>query len=236
MLELALSFGAGLLTTLSPCVLPVLPIVLGSAGSRHRLAPLAVAAGMASAFTVVGVSLASVGASLGIGDAAVRVGGGVLLAVAGAALLSERLQARVASALGPLSGWAARRTGGERSGVAGHFALGALLGGVWSPCTGPTLGAAVGLASQASGIPRAAVVMFVFAVGASVPLVAAGYGARGVVARSGMLRRFAEEGKPAFGVVLLLVGAAIVLGIDKTIEAAILERLPAWWNDAVTRI
>ena len=144
-----LAYAAGALTILSPCVLPLVPIVLGSAGQNHRYGPLALAAGLVLSFTGVGFALATVGAASGFDGDWVRYFGAALLLLAGIALLVPKLQYWLQGAAAPLSAWASERQSGlERFGLAGQFGIGALLGLVWSPCVGPTLGAATVLAAQ----------------------------------------------------------------------------------------
>jgi cytochrome c biogenesis protein CcdA len=226
---------AGLLTSLSPCVLPALPVVVGSAAIGHRSGPLALAGGMVAAFTAVGVTLAATGRVIGLDGLLLRRLAAVGLALAGLVLLSERLQNRLSVWLAPLASWAARRsTAGSGAGLRSQFGLGALLGAVWSPCTGPTLGAAVGLAAQGS-IPRAALVMAVFGVGAALPLIGAAYAARGFGERLGLLRAVGGRGKKVLGWVLAGVGLAVFTGTDKRFEALLLDRLPDAWIDLLTR-
>ncbi len=235
MVALALALAAGLLTSLSPCVLPVLPVVVGSAGLRHRTGPLALAAGMIFAFTVVGVTLAAAGQAIGLDGAWLRRLAAMALVLAGIFLLSERLQNRLSTWFAPLAGWAARRSGGSTGGgLLGQFGLGALLGALWSPCTGPTLGAAVGLAAQ-GGVGRASLVMLIFGIGAALPLLAAAYAARHFGSRMKLLSAVGGRGKMAFGGVLVAVGAIVMLGFDRRLEAMLLGQLPAGWLDLLTR-
>lgn len=236
MLTLLFAFAAGLLTSLSPCVLPALPIVVGSAGLRHRAGPLALAAGLVLSFVVVGVALASGGQLLGLDGDWLRRLAAIGLLAAGSTLLIPHLQDRFTLALAPLAGWAARKSGSVDSdaGWGGQLGLGALLGLVWSPCTGPTLGAAVGLAAQ-GGVGRAAAVMLVFGVGAALPLLGAAYAARAFRDRLTLLRTVGGSGKLLLGTVLVVVGAAVGLGWDKRVEAWLLTHLPAGWIDLITR-
>ena len=149
MTGLALAFAAGLLSILSPCVLPLVPIVLGTAVIAHPLGALALAGGLALSFTALGLLLALVGFSLGIDAGMFRVGAAAIMVALGAVLAVPSWQARLAAAGGAVSAWADQIGGGFAwSGLAGQFAIGLLLGAVWSPCVGPTLGAASLLASQ----------------------------------------------------------------------------------------
>src|SRR5262245_14803313 len=140
---LALAFLAGALSILSPCVLPILPIVLGAAASQHRLGPAALAAGLAVSFVVVGLFVATVGYSIGLDADLLRNVAAVLMIAISVVLLVPRFQAQLALAAAPLANWSDRRFGGSaKTGLAGQLSLGILLGAVWSPCVGPTLGAA----------------------------------------------------------------------------------------------
>src|SRR5215212_2119403 len=138
-----IGFGvlAGMLSTLSPCVLPLVPIVLGSAVTQHRFGPAALAAGLALSFAAIGLFVATVGFAVGLDASIFRSAAAILLIGLGAVLLVPALHARIALAAGPAGDWAERRFGGfATDGLSGQFGVGLLLGAVWSPCVGPTLG------------------------------------------------------------------------------------------------
>src|SRR5437016_5085907 len=97
-----LALIAGLLSTLSPCVLPLLPIVVGAAIGEHRLGPLALAAGMALAFVVIGLFVATIGFAAGLDQDVFRVVAAILMIAIGAVLLLPRMQERLATAAGPI--------------------------------------------------------------------------------------------------------------------------------------
>lgn len=236
--NLGLSLGAGLLTALSPCVLPALPIIIGSAAAGRRYGPLALAAGLAIAFTVIGVLLAATGSVAGLGENGVRNMAAVMLLLAGAALLSARLQDAVGRLASPLASKAAMLSMKTGNGLGGQFAIGALLGAVWSPCVGPTLGAAVGLASSAgaASIPRAAASMFAFGVGSALPLLATAYASRRMLAARHRLLAAGTTGKSILGGVLVGMGALVLSGLDKRVEAAALAHLPQWWIDLLASV
>jgi cytochrome c-type biogenesis protein len=241
MLTLGLAFLAGLLTTLSPCVLPILPVVLFGALDRHRAGPLALAAGLVVSFVLFALLLAGAGAALDISDATVRsVAAGLMIAF-GLVLASRALQARFAlaasSATSTLHGALDRAM--DRiapQGLAGQFGLGALLGAVWVPCSGPTLGAALGLAASSDTVAKAAAVFVVFGIGAVLPLVAIAYGSRQALnRRRASFARWSAVAQPWLGVVLVLAGALVLSGFDKTIEAAFVQNSPEWLVRLTTR-
>ncbi|MCF8179408.1 MAG: cytochrome c biogenesis CcdA family protein [Sulfuritalea sp.] len=233
-----LSFVAGGLSTLSPCVLPLLPILLGTAVAAHRFGPLALAAGLMLSFTLLGVFIASVGVALGLDQVLFRNIAAVLLLGVGVVLLSARLQERFAVASSGVSGAGqavlSRMT---LDGLGGQFALGILLGIVWSPCVGPTLGAAVTLASQGENLVQVAIVMAIFGLGAGLPLMMLGMASREAMLRMrGRLSSVGRLGKQLLGGVMLALGAAILTGGDKLFEAWILDTAPDWLVQLTTSI
>ena len=102
---------------------------------------------------------------------------------------------------------------------------------MWSPCVGPTLGAALGLAARGETLWRAAAIMAAFGLGSATLLLAAGYASRAVIGQRLRLLQGGEAGRLVFGVLLLLVGALVATGGDKAAEAQLLARLPQWWID-----
>jgi cytochrome c-type biogenesis protein len=236
MTTLALAFAAGLLSILSPCVLPLVPIVLGTAIAAHPLGAVALAAGLSLSFTVLGLLLALVGFGLGIDAGMFRVAAAAIMIGLGAVLLVPAWQARLAAAGGPISDWADRRFGGfASSGLAGQFAVGLLLGAVWSPCVGPTLGAASLLASQGHDLLRVALTMAVFGIGAALPLILLGLLSRATLmgVRSRLMSA-GKLGKGLLGAAFIVIGVAIVSGADKRIEAALVAASPPWLTELTT--
>jgi cytochrome c-type biogenesis protein len=236
MTTLALAFAAGLLSILSPCVLPLVPIVLGTAIVAHPLGAVALAAGLSLSFTVLGLLLALVGFGLGIDAGMFRIAAALIMIGLGAVLLVPSWQARLAAAGGPISDFADRRFGGAASsGIAGQFAIGLLLGAVWSPCVGPTLGAASLLASQGHDLLRVALTMAVFGIGAALPLVLLGLLSRATLmgARSRLMSA-GKLGKGLLGAALIVIGVAIVGGADKRLEAALVAASPPWLTELTT--
>lgn len=227
-LALALAFSAGLLTALSPCVLPLLPLVMGG-GSGSRYGPAAIAAGFVSAFTAIGVAMATIGAAAGVSDGIVRGVSAALLLTAGASMTIGRWLPDVTSAwLAPLASLS-DRLAPRGGGLGAQFAVGALLGGIWSPCVGPTLGAALALAARGETLARAAAIMAAFGLGSATLLLAAGYASQAVGGRRLRLLQAGATGRLVFGVLLVAVGIAVATGADKAIESAVLARLPQWW-------
>lgn len=235
--SLGLAFLAGVVSILSPCVVPLLPVVLGAAAAEHRLAPLVLAGGVALSFVAIGLFVATIGYAIGLEGETVRFVAAVLMAGIGTVLAVPPLQARLAAAGGPVSDFASRHFSGfATGGIGGQFALGLLLGAVWSPCVGPTLGAASLLAAQGRNLGEVAAVMALFGLGAGLPLALLG-----AVSRPTLMRwrtRMLSGGAGArmlLGIVLVAVGLLIATGYDKRMEAALVEASPAWLTRLTTR-
>ena len=110
---IGLSVAAGMLSILSPCVLPILPIVLGAAAAAHRFGPAALAAGLAASVVVVGLFAATLGFSIGLDGDVFRGVAAVLMVAIGAVLLLPRVAASLAPAGGPVANWADARFEGH---------------------------------------------------------------------------------------------------------------------------
>lgn len=228
---------AGILSTLSPCVLPIIPILLGTATNAHARAPLALAGGLAISYAIIGTGLAWAGSALDLDPAIFRSVGAAVLGVLGLVLMSGSLQQRFASAtsgIGDAGNNLLARM--NLDGLWGQFAIGLVLGVVWSPCVGPTLGAAVVLASQGSHLPQVALLMGIFGVGAALPVVALAYVGRSAMMKMrGTLMQAGKTGKMILGIVMIALAAMILSGADKPIEAWLVNASPAWLTKLTTR-
>ncbi len=231
-----LSFLAGVLSTLSPCVLPLLPILMGSAASTHRLGTFALVGGLMLSFTLIGVGLGSLGGSVGLEQDTLRVVGGVLLILFGAVLYSSRLQDRFGAAVSRLGVGQGLLARFSLDGLHGQFLLGMLLGIVWSPCVGPTLGVAITLASQGQALAQVAAVMLMFSLGAGLPLLAIGMLSRQALGRwRGRMMEAGQKARKLFGVALLLIGVLVLSGADKGFEKWAVNAMPDWMITLTTR-
>lgn len=233
----ALAFVAGLVTIVNPCVLPILPIVIASAMGQSKFGPLAFAGGIVTSFSTFGLLIITFGFSVGLDDQMVRSGAAMVLIAAGVLLLVPQTQMAFAAATGPLVNGGNRllaRVSGD--GLGGQFAIGMLLGLVWAPCVGPTLGVAIAAASRGENLLGAFLIFLIFGLGVATSILAFAYGSRKALAvRKARLQSFAVYGKPLFGSMLVLVGAMILTGLDKVLEAWLLDIMPFWLIEFTTR-
>ena len=232
-MEFLLGYAAGLLTLINPCVLPILPIVLATSLQASRHGPLAIAAGMSISFVVLGMLVTVLGRSLGLTPETVADAGAVVMIGFGLVMLVPRFSERFATATAGMSSRAdAEFDSLDGSGLRGQFLGGVLLGAVWSPCIGPTLGGAISLASQGEDLWRATFIMITFALGVSTVVVSLGYGARSVIQRrQAWMRQIASKARPIMGIVFVAVGLGLLFRVHHVLEYWAIQILPTWLID-----
>jgi cytochrome c biogenesis protein CcdA/thiol-disulfide isomerase/thioredoxin len=219
---LAFAFVAGAATALSPCVLPVLPVVLSAGATGGARRPLGVVAGLVLSFTFAIVALVYVIAALGLPDDLLRNVAVAVLGGFGIALVIRRLSARVEAELSRLArrGPVATRGDGFESGLV----LGASLGLVYAPCAGPILAGVITVsAAQQFSAGRLAVAS-AYAVGAAAVLYALMLGGRRIMSR--LLRR-SRLVQPAIGALMICVAVVMAFQLDIRFEMSIADDLPA---------
>ncbi|RQO59939.1 cytochrome C biogenesis protein [Paucibacter sp. KBW04] len=236
--ELGLSVLAGSLTTLSPCVFPILPLVLGSALQRSRAAPLLMGLGMVLSFALMGLLLGVAGEALNLDPQVVRMASACLFVLFGLVMWVPALNAAFSRLGSPLASRAdALGQGLDRHSLLGALLTGALLGLIWSPCAGPLLGTALSLVASEGGAGRGTLILGLFGLGAALPLVAAAYASR---QGFGRVRQWVlahgEQSKKGFAVLLMLMGLLVLSGADKWLETQVNQRLPDAWLNLTTRI
>jgi cytochrome c biogenesis protein CcdA len=235
--QLGLSLAAGSLTTLSPCVFPLLPLVIGGALQNNRFAPVALGLGMAASFALLGVLVGVAGPALGLDGDHVRVAGAVLLVVFAVVMLVPSWSERFTRWMTPLaSGANAAASRLSDGSLASAALLGAVLGLVWSPCSGPLLASALTLVASEGGAGRGALILGLFGLGAAIPLVAVAYASRAGFGRArGWVMAHIGRIKTGFALLLGLMGVAILTGADKWLEARVNGLLPESWLELVVR-
>jgi cytochrome c biogenesis protein CcdA len=246
---LGMSFLAGVLTTLSPCVVPLLPLLVCGATEAHSFGLVALTLGVAVSYVSVGIFVATIGASIGMDGEVFRTIAAIMLVLVGSVLVSGKLQDRFALSTAVVGNAGhsliARIT---PKGLTGQFVLGLLLGAAWSPCVGPTLGAAVLLASQGKDLLHVAQTMIIFGVGAALPLLALGMLSRELfVLWRGRVMRAGKSGKKLLGGIAILIGvmmgSGVVTGLfmdppiylDRELETFLVDASPDWLTDLTTK-
>jgi len=229
-----LAAAAGALGVASPCVWPLVPVVMSSAAAAGRAGPWLLAAGLSLSFAAAGTVLSLLLVSLGLDPELFRWLAGALLGVLGLALvwhaLGERLSAALSRLTGRLPGPGApdEPRAGARASLQ-QLGVGALLGLVWLPCVGPTLGAAIGLASLGQSLGLAFLTMLAYGLGTSAVLLAAALASRRALARwRPRMMAGADGGRRLLGALLLVLAVLVLSGLDKQLEALAVGVVPEW--------
>ncbi|WP_299422735.1 cytochrome c biogenesis protein CcdA [uncultured Shimia sp.] len=232
-MEYLFAYGAGLLTLINPCVVPVLPIVLTSALQASRHGPAALALGMSLSFVVFGMAVTVFGHAIGLTPDTLSKAGAVLMMGFGAVLLVPQFSNAFTTATAGVAASADSTLNTvDHTSLQGQFLGGLLLGLVWSPCIGPTLGGAIALASQGESLTHATIIMIAFAAGVSTLILGLGYGARSALGKhQATLRAIAAKSRPILGGVFFLTGLALFFNVHHMIEIWLLGILPPWLLD-----
>ena len=213
-LSLALALFGGFLTVCSPCILPVLPIIMGRSLQSHRYGPLALVAGLVGGFAVAG-------SLLGVSTSWFTHLAGLLRMIAITLLLGMGLLT-----LFPL--WSHRlfsylptirsRQEPIEVGLAGEFWLGTQLGLLWTPCAGPVLGSILVLAAVDHQVRGAFTLLLLYGIGAAIPMLTFAYGGRYLSRRLLALRVHGERLQRLGGGIVVGTAIAILFGWDVRVQ------------------
>jgi cytochrome c-type biogenesis protein len=227
LIDTPLAFLAGVLTIASPCILPIMPIMLGTAVARQsRTRPLFIALGFVLTFASLGMLLSVVSSTAGLAQDALRNGGIVLLGVAGLLRLWSQpydlLMARAGGMLQRL------RVHGDRAGAgnAGGFVLGMSLGAVWTPCAGPVLASILALVARSQDLGWSAWLLTCYAIGAAIPMLAIAYGGQFATSRVRQIARHTEGLQKGFGALVLLTAVVFYFQYDVLAYAWLADYFP----------
>ena len=238
---LAFAFVSGVITILSPCILPVLPIVLSGGIGGGKARPFGVLTGFVVSFTVFTLTLSAIVRALGIPADALRVVAVVLIAVFGIVMLVpqlrngfELLTSRIASRGSKTSSVAVGQPMAGRAGQAAvHQAgfwsgtvVGLSLGLVWTPCVGPIMASVISLALTQQVRGDSVFITLAYTLGTSIPMLAVMLGGRALLSRVPTLTRNTANIQKGFGVLMLAMAVAIGLGWDRRFQAAVLRAFP----------
>jgi len=224
LIDAPLALLGGVLTIASPCVLPILPIVLGGTlqdrteGQRNTR-PLFIVAGFVISFAALGMLLASASQHVVLAHETLRYAGLAILAVLGVAMLWKAPYAWLMNHLSALVSRAMPAGGAERAGNLGGLLLGMSLGAVWTPCAGPVLASILVLVAQAQDLGRSVGLLLLYAIGAGIPMLVIAYGGQFVRTRIRAVARHADRLQQLFGALILATAAAIHFQYDVLLYA-----------------
>jgi cytochrome c-type biogenesis protein len=225
-MAILLAFVAGVVTVLSPCVLPLLPVILASAVQDGRWRPFGVLLGFVLSFAAITLLLATLVSSFGLHPDAMRALSGAILLVCGVFLAVPQLSHWFEMRTGSIAGLSARFP--DHGGFWGGFVLGAGLGLAWTPCVGPIMASVITLALNQTVTGGAVLVTLAYALGTAIPMAAVIFGGRALVQRVGFIQRHTTLIRLIFGLLLILAALLILTGFDRTIQTWLLITFPHW--------
>lgn len=199
---LALAFGAGLASVASPCVLPVVPVIVTGTAEDHRWRPALVVAGIATSFVAMGVLTSLFGAAVGPALPWLEKAVGVLVVAFGLLLLADvNLFKRLAFL---------QRVGSPGGGRWSGLLLGLSLGLVWIPCVGPMLTGVLATVAARGTLAAGVALLLVYSLGFAVPMLALGYGSQALRQRVRSVASHPGVVRWASGLLLVAFGALIL--------------------------
>ena len=227
LLLIVVAFVAGLVTAVSPCVLPILPIVLATGAGGDRRRPYLVITGLIASFSFFTLASVQLISALHLPSSTLRDAAIVIIAVFGLTLVVPALTTRFERVTARVPAIGARLAHAGGAGVAGGLITGVGLGLVWTPCAGPILGAITSLAVTAPGSGATLALVVAYSIGAGLPLLAIALGGRAALARLHM-RSAAGWANRALGILVLATAGLMAVGADTALSADLTSALPDW--------
>lgn len=227
MLPFLFALLAGIVTIAGPCILPLLPIILGTATvKQHPSRPLFIVFGFVLSFSFFALLLSVFGGLFGIKPETFRIAAAIIIGLFGIMMIVPRIQERLFAKLQPLLTRITPRTNASQGDLFGGFLLGMSLGLVWTPCAGPVLGSILTLVATKQNLAQAAALLFAYALGAGLPMLAIAYGGQRATTRIRALSVHTVTIQRVFGVIILLVAVALLTGADRTAQLWLITHAP----------
>ncbi|MDP3964980.1 MAG: cytochrome c biogenesis CcdA family protein, partial [bacterium] len=217
------AFLAGVVTILSPCILPLLPIILSSSVTGSKKRPVGVVLGFVLSFTFFTLFLSAIVRATNLSADALRTLSVVILIAFGASLLFPRFQQWMERLFTKLSSVAPQRQG---SGLSGGILVGVSLGLIWTPCVGPILASVISLALTGSVSGAAVIITLAYALGTGLPMLAIMFGGRALLQKAPWLMRNTGKIQKAFGILMIITAIGIFYNVDRTFQSYILDKFP----------
>jgi cytochrome c-type biogenesis protein len=201
-INIALVFTAGLASVLSPCVFPVIPIVVTGTGDDHKFRPLLIVAGITVTFIMMGILSSLFGSFIGKGMLYVEKGAGILITIFGLLLV---FNVNLFKHLTFFSRFAQKSRGRF-----GGFFLGFTLGIIWIPCVGPMLSGVLAMVATQGKVVPGIFLLFIYSLGFAVPMLLAGYASQFFRQRLRGIGRYQVFINIGSGLILVALGLFIV--------------------------
>lgn len=223
MIEIILAILAGILTVGAPCILPLLPILLGSSIGASKTRPLFIALGFTLTFALVGLTLSWLTINLNLNPEILRHAAVILLALFGLFMVWPTPFEKITTYLSSFSTKANAFSRKAGTGNLGGFVLGITLGIIWTPCAGPILGSILTLIATQTNLVAAGILLTAYAIGASLPMLLIAYGGQLAAEKVRAIAPYAKAIQQTFGVIIIAIAVLIWLGLDTVLQTKILE-------------
>ena len=223
MLEILFALIAGILTIGAPCILPLLPILLGSSINGSKTRPLFIAGGFALTFSIVAISISFLTTKLNLDPNLLRNIAVGMLGLFGLLMLWPTPFEKLTAYLSTFSGKATGLAQSAGTGNFGGFVLGVVLGIIWTPCAGPVLGSILTLIATQNNLGVAGVLLVAYSIGASIPMLIIAYGGRLAANKVRVIAPYTQTIQKIFGIIIITLAILIFFGYDIVIQAKLLE-------------
>lgn len=224
-LILVFAFLAGIVTILSPCILPILPIILSSSVDQSgRRRPIGVVVGFVTSFTFFTLFLSTIVRTLGIPAQSPRLFSIVILVVLGFSLLVPKIQLIIEQLFSKLVRFLPNNH--TRQGFVGGVTIGFSLGLLWTPCVGPILASVITLALSGTVTLQALFITLAYSIGTAIPMLLIMLAGSTALRRVPWLVRNTASIQKAFGVLMILTAIGILFNFDRRFQSFILDKFP----------
>lgn len=228
------AFIGGIVTILSPCILPILPVVLSGSVGGGKQKPLGIVTGFVGSFTFFTLFLSTIVQATGLSADALRNVSVIIILFFGISLLIPKVQVWIEQAFSKLANKIPKAKA-SGSGFVDGLLVGLSLGLIWTPCVGPILASVISLALTGSVNGAAAIITFAYALGTAIPMLAITYGGRQLLNKVPWLLQNTANIQKIFGVLMIITAIAIFFNVDRQFQTYILEVFPEY-GDGLTSL
>lgn len=226
LLLIIFAFIGGFVTILSPCILPVLPIVLSGSVTGGKQRPFGIVTGFIASFTFFTLFLTTLVQATGVSPDVLRNVAVVVILAFGLFMIIPQAQAwleQIFTRFANLGG-----NNQNKTGFWGGMLIGLSLGLIWAPCVGPILASVITLALTSQVTSAAVIITLAYSLGTAIPMLAITYGGRQLLQKVPWLLRNSGHIQKGFGVLMIFTAAAIFFGWDRQFQTYVLEKFPQY--------
>jgi cytochrome c biogenesis protein CcdA/thiol-disulfide isomerase/thioredoxin len=222
---LGFSFLAGIVTILSPCILPILPIVLSGSLTGDKKRPLGIVAGFIFSFTFFTLALTSIVKLTGIPSDTLRLLAVIILFIFGLSLMIPQTQLILEKLFASISNMTPK---GKKEGLGGGIVIGLSLGLVWAPCVGPIMASGIALAATSAVNSAAILITLAYSLGTAIPMFIIMQGGRTLLNKIPFITQNSSKVQQMFGFIMIITSALIFFNIDRSFQTFILKTFPQY--------